>query len=67
MNNVKNIFQAASALTDITSNFTFPNHRFNRNAPASPPHHKGGRSRLGRAPARVKVRGDGRRAREVGG
>jgi len=26
----------APALTGITSNFTFPNHRFNRKAPASP-------------------------------
>jgi hypothetical protein len=38
-----------SALTGITFNFTFPNHRINRKAPATP-QHKTGRSRSGCAP-----------------
>jgi hypothetical protein len=36
LNNIENIFLVAPALTGITSNFTFPNHRFNRKAPATP-------------------------------
>jgi len=36
LNNLKNIFLAAPALTSTTSNFTPPNRRFNRKASASP-------------------------------
>jgi hypothetical protein len=30
LNNLKNIYYVASALTDITSNYTLPNNRLNR-------------------------------------
>jgi hypothetical protein len=30
LNNLKNIYQVASALTDIASNYTLPNNRLNR-------------------------------------
>jgi hypothetical protein len=49
-NNIKNIFLVAPALTGITSNFTFPNPRFNRKAPASPLTKRAGGVRSGGAP-----------------
>ena len=54
----------APALTDITFNFTFPNRRFNRKAPATPTHQKTGRSRSERAPGQSESEMGGRRAEE---
>ena len=57
MNNLKNIFRAASALTGITSNFKSPNRRFNRKAPASPHTTRPGGAVQDGHPDRVKTKG----------
>ena len=47
----------APALTGITSNFTSPNRRFNRKAPASPQTTRAGGDDQDGPPARVKAKG----------
>ena len=46
----------APALTDITFNFTFPNRRFNRKAPATPLTTRPGGADQDGHPARVKAK-----------
>jgi len=50
LNHLINILAGTPALTSITSNFTFPNRRFNRKAPASPHTTRSSGARSGRAP-----------------
>jgi len=65
LNNIENIFQMAPALTGITSNFTFPNHRFNRKAPATPHTTRPGEADQDGHPDRVKAKRGGRRAEDL--
>jgi hypothetical protein len=58
LNNLKNIFQAAPALTGITSNFTFPQtaESIEKRLPAPYTTRAGGADQEGH-PAKVKVKG----------